>query len=85
MLTFPWVTRSVTNRTAQTRITFTLLATLFVITAAHAQTPLADLAKPPADAVHFTISSTDGKHGDSWIWRRADGAWMGRESMHLRG
>ena len=85
MLTFPWVTRSVTNRTAQTRINFTLLATLFVIAAAHAQTPVADLAKPPTDAKHFVVSSTGGKHGDSWIWRRADGAWMGRESIHLRG
>src|SRR5438874_13579545 len=53
--------------------------------AARAQTPVADLAKPPADAEHLIISSTGGKHGDSWIWRTPDGTWMGRESMNLRG
>ncbi len=52
---------------------------------AQAQTPVADLAKPPADAQHLIISSTGGKHGDSWIWRAPDGSWMGRESMNLRG
>lgn len=49
------------------------------------QTPAAELAKPPADAEHFVISSTGGKHGDSWLWRTPDGAYMGRESMNLRG
>ena len=66
------------------RITSALLATA-LITAARAQTPVADLAKPPADAEHFIISSTGGKHGDSWIWRTPDGTLMGRESMNLRG
>ena len=61
----------------------TLLA--LVTAAARAQTPVADLAKPPADAEHFIISSTGGKHGDSWIWRTPDGTRMGRESMNLRG
>jgi hypothetical protein len=50
-----------------------------------AETPAADLAKPPANAQHFIISSTGGKHGDSWIWRTADGTWMGLESKNLRG
>ena len=67
------------------RITTTLLASALFIAAAHAQTPVADLAKPPADAEHFIISSTGGKHGDSWIWRTPDGTLMGRESMNLRG
>jgi imidazolonepropionase-like amidohydrolase len=49
------------------------------------QTPTADLAKPPATARHFIISSTGGKHGDSWIWQTPDGSFMGRESMNLRG
>jgi hypothetical protein len=44
-----------------------------------------DLAKPPADAEHLIISSTGGKHGDSWIWQTPDGTRMGRESMNLRG
>lgn len=43
------------------------------------------LAQPPADAQHFVIQSTGGKHGDSWIWTTADGARMGRESLNLRG
>lgn len=53
--------------------------------AALAQVPVAELAKPPADARHYVIQSTGGKHGDSWIWVTADGTRMGRESMNLRG
>jgi imidazolonepropionase-like amidohydrolase len=67
------------------RITLTLLATVFITAAAAAQTPVTDLAKPPATAEHFIISSTGGKHGDSWIWRAPDGTLMGRESINLRG
>lgn len=61
------------------------LAIALIAAAARAQTPTANLAKPPADAQHFVISSTGGKHGDSWIWRIPDGTCMGRESMNLRG
>lgn len=50
-----------------------------------AQVPTAELLKPPADARHFIIESTGGKHGDSWSWVTADGTRMGRESMNLRG
>ena len=50
-----------------------------------AQVPAAELAKPPANARHFVIQSTGGKHGDSWSWIAADGTRMGRESMNLRG
>jgi imidazolonepropionase-like amidohydrolase len=50
-----------------------------------APTPVADLAKPPANARHFIILSSGGKHGDSWSWVTADGTRMGRESMNLRG
>ncbi|MBV8971595.1 MAG: amidohydrolase family protein [Sphingomonadaceae bacterium] len=53
-------------------------------TTAHATT-LAELAKPPADAQHFIIESTGGKHGDSYIWTLPDGTLMGRDSMNLRG
>ncbi len=63
-----------------------LFASTFVaISAARAETPVADLVKPPANALHLIISSTGGKHGDSWIWRGPDCSWMGRESMVLRG
>lgn len=50
-----------------------------------AQVPVAELAKPPAEARHFLIQSTGGKHGDSWTWVAPDGARMGRESLNLRG
>jgi len=52
---------------------------------AHAQIPVASLNAPPATARHFIISSTGGKHGDSWIWTGPDGATFGRESHNLRG
>ena len=50
-----------------------------------AQVPVAELAKPPANARHYIIQSTGGKHGDSYSWVTADGTRMGRESMNLRG
>jgi imidazolonepropionase-like amidohydrolase len=50
-----------------------------------AQVPVAELARPPANARHFVIQSTGGTHGDSWMWVTADGTRMGRESMNLRG
>jgi hypothetical protein len=50
-----------------------------------AQTPIEQLAKPPANATHYVIQSTGGKHGDSWLWTTADGARWGRESFNLRG
>src|SRR6185369_14143537 len=61
--------------------TITAIASSVVL----AQVPASDLAKPPANARHFVIQSTGGKHGDSWIWETADGTRMGRESMNLRG
>src|SRR5436853_6669620 len=67
------------------RVIAASFTTIFFIAAAFAQTPEGDLAKPPADATHLIISSTGGKHGDSWIWRTPEGTWMGRESMNLRG
>ena len=72
--------------TSNLRKTFAVL-TLFTLPAAVAlaEVPAADLDKPPADAHHFIIESTGGKHGDSWTWTTADGARHGRESMDLRG
>jgi cytosine/adenosine deaminase-related metal-dependent hydrolase len=50
-----------------------------------AETSVSNLAKPPASALHFTILSTAGKHGESTRWTSADGVLMGRESFVLRG
>ena len=47
--------------------TIMLLTAMLVVEVngpALAQVPAAQLAKPPADARHFTIESTGGKHGD---------------------
>lgn len=67
------------------RLRHLILASALVGAPTLAQVPVEQLAKPPADAVHLVISSTGGKHGDSWIWRTPDGGWAGRESMNLRG
>ena len=61
------------------------LAWLGTVALAQAQVPADKLAKPPAAARHFTIQSTAGKHGDSWMWTAPDGTLMGRESLILRG
>src|SRR5688572_12682269 len=55
------------------------------VASALAQAPAPELVKAPAEARHFVIQSTGGKHGDSWTWVASDGARMGRESMNLRG
>jgi len=55
------------------------------VASAFAQVPESELAKPPANARHFVIQSTGGKHGDSWSWVAPDGTRKGRESMNLRG
>ena len=67
------------------RTLVSLELTAAVASAALAQTPATGLAKPPANAHHFVIESTGGKHGDSWSWITANGNRMGRESMNLRG
>ena len=66
------------------RLLATLAATLLA-TSALAQTPLADLAKPPADARQFSVVSSAGKHGTVAYWTAADGTHMSRFSMVLRG
>jgi imidazolonepropionase-like amidohydrolase len=40
---------------------------------------------PPVSARHYTISSTAGKHGDSWSWTIPNGHVAYRMSMNLRG
>lgn len=61
-----------------------LLASASALPAA-AQTQKADLMTAPADARHFTISSTAAKHGDVWSWKLPDGRIAYRMSMSLRG
>jgi hypothetical protein len=65
-----------------------LIAPLFALTASFvAAAPVSkeQLSTPPADARHYTISSTAGKHGDIWSWTRPDGRVAYRMSMSLRG
>jgi hypothetical protein len=50
-----------------------------------AQTPVDQLAKPPADAQRYVIMSTAGKHGETSMWTAPDGTRMGRSSLVLRG
>jgi imidazolonepropionase-like amidohydrolase len=61
-----------------------LIAILFASGVA-AQTPVKDLAKPPADARRFAIMSVGGKHGEMARWTLPDGTLMARESFVLRG
>ncbi len=61
------------------------LAALLLASSAHTQVPKDQLATPPADATHFVIESTGGKHGDEWVWQLPDGTRMARFSMNLRG
>lgn len=70
------------RRTAYAILTAALLASA---ASALAQVPVSDLAKPPANARHFVILSTGGKHGDSYAWTLPDGTRMSRESLNLRG
>jgi imidazolonepropionase-like amidohydrolase len=62
-----------------------MASALAISPAATAQVPKDQLAKPPADAKHWVIMSTGGKHGDSYAWSATDGTAMGRESLLLRG
>lgn len=53
---------------------------------ARAEPPAAKaLLRPPADAKHYVVESTGGKHGDSWSWTGPGGVRMGRETYNLRG
>jgi imidazolonepropionase-like amidohydrolase len=66
----------------------TCLASLSVFVmslSAGAQVTVDQLAKPPADATHFTILSTSAHHGSDSVWTAGDGTQMIRESLNLRG
>lgn len=69
---------------AMTRLA-AFIVVLLLMPAPFAQVPAGDLAKPPANARRLVIVSAAGPHGESWMWKTADGARMSRESLNLRG
>ncbi len=69
-----------------TSILLIAIAALLICPAGlYAQVPVDQLAKPPADAQAFTVLSTAGTNGKSFLWTSADGSHMSRESVLLRG
>lgn len=60
---------------------------LAIASAAFAQVPVEQLAKPPAQASVWTITSSGGaaRHGQVSMWTAADGTHWSRYSMNLRG
>jgi imidazolonepropionase-like amidohydrolase len=48
-------------------------------------TPKEQLLVPAADAAHYVVVSTAGKHGDEYVWTMPDGRIAFRESILLRG
>jgi hypothetical protein len=48
-------------------------------------TPKEQLLAPPADATHYVVVSTAGKHGDAYMWTLPDGRLAFRDSILLRG
>src|SRR6478672_5829787 len=65
-----------------------IIAALLAATAPAAfaePTPKEQLLVPPADATHFVVVSTAGKHGDDYLWTLPDGRMALRESILLRG
>jgi imidazolonepropionase-like amidohydrolase len=48
-------------------------------------TPKEQLLVPPANATHYVVVSTAGKHGDEYMWTMPDGRVAIRESILLRG
>ena len=62
----------------------TLLATCASVAVAE-PTPKEQLLVPPADATHYVVVSTAGKHGDAYMWTLPDGRLAFRDSILLRG
>ncbi len=65
-----------------------ILAAFLAATASAAlaePTPKDQLLAPPADATHYVVVSTAGKHGDDYMWTLPDGRTAFRESILLRG
>src|SRR5215469_8406184 len=64
-----------------------VLATFLAAAPAFAQTPVEQLAKPPADAKVWTISNNNGaqQHGAISFWTDSNGTHWSRFSLNLRG
>ena len=65
-----------------------LFAALLAATASaaiSAPTPKEQLLVPPANAGHYVVVSTAGKHCDEYAWKMPDGRLAFRESILLRG
>src|SRR4249919_9783 len=60
---------------------------MFAATSAFAATPDDQLAKPPADAKVWTLTSSNGvsRHGQISLWTTKDGTHWSRFSFNLRG
>src|SRR5438270_9629383 len=67
------------------RLVLAALLTACASAALAEPTPKAQLLVPSADAAHFVVVSTAGKHGDEYMWKMADGRLAFRESILLRG
>src|ERR1700722_16607933 len=67
--------------------TILALATLLAAAPAFAETPVEQLAKPPADAKVWTITTNGGtsRHGQVSLWTDAGGTHWSRLSLNLRG
>ncbi len=63
----------------------TALSSVQAATVPIAATAAPQLATPPADATHYTIMSTAGRHGTVDYWTGTDGTLMGRMHLVLRG
>ena len=50
-----------------------------------APTPKEQLLVPPANATHYVVISSAGKHGDEYLWTTVDGRTAIRQSILLRG
>lgn len=68
------------------RASFALIATLAAASAL-AQAPTEQLAKPPADARVWTVTTNGGaqRHGTVWLWTDKEGTHWSRFSLNLRG
>ena len=65
-----------------------ILAALLTATAPAAfaePTPREQLLVPPANAAHYVVVSSAGKHGDEYMWTLPDGRIALRQSILLRG
>ena len=74
-----------TGEDAMRRLIIAALLTATATAAFADPTPKEQLLVPPADATHFVVVSTAGKHGDDYMWTLPDGRTAFRESILLRG